>query len=435
MRLSKAVALIVVSSCLVTPIVRVPAQAATNAMMVTGVAYDSLRGAPLAGAFITVAHLDQQTTSDSLGIFHLTLARGSYAIAILHPAFDSVGLTGTTMRTTVTDGRDTLRLFVPSFASLWRIACSPLQVPRDSGLVFGTVRTAEDGRPLAAAMIAVTWIDISYDKSRGVSQRRWRLAVASDSVGGFALCGMPPDEPIRVTAWKDSATAGAVELQPNARRVQRRDLFVARDIDSPAARGAIEGVVRDEAGQPIAGARITTDGSAEVRSGADGRFLLLDAPIGTREMEVLFVGRQPTTISVDVLPRDTARVEMTLRRVTALPAVRVNAPTVRQRRLDEINERRESKMGHYMDSTVVERYATFQTAITSLVDLKSVAAVYVDGVKQDDVKSVLRFTTPATVAVVEEHMCADVVLPLQFRPRNCGGPARVILIWTKYYLP
>ena len=353
----------------------------------------------------------------------------------MHAAFDSLGLSGTSIRTTVTDGRDTVRLFAPSFASLWRIACGPGTVPGDSELVFGTVRSAEDQRPLAAATIVAAWTDIGYEKSKGVTQRRWRSTVVSDSTGGFALCGMPRDEPIRITATKDSAAAGTVEVQPTARHVQRRDLFVARDIDSPAARGAIGGFVRDEAGLPVAGARIATDGAAEVRSGTDGRFLIADVPIGTREIEVLFVGRQPTATSADVLPRDTARVEVTLQKVTALPLVKVVAPTVRQRRLDEINERRESKKGHYMDSTVVERYATFRSAITSMADLHFVVAVYVDGVKQDDINSVLRFTTPATIGIVEEHMCSDVGLPLQFRPPKCRAPGRVILIWTKFYLP
>lgn len=101
-------------------------------------------------------------------------------------------------------------------------------MPADSELVFGTVRSAEDQRPLAAASIIASWTDVGYDKSKGVTQRRWRSTVVSDSTGGFALCGMPRDEPIRITATKDSAAAGIVEVQPTARRVQRRDLFVAR---------------------------------------------------------------------------------------------------------------------------------------------------------------------------------------------------------------
>lgn len=188
--------------------------------------------------------------------------------------------------------------------------------------------------------------------------------------------------------------------------------------------------MRDEAGLPVAGARIATEGAIEVRSGADGRFVLSDVPIGTREIEVLFVGRQPNATSVDVLPRDTGRVEVTLQKVTALPAVKINAPTVRQRRVDEINERRESKMGHYMDSTVVERYATLQSAISSMADRRFVAAIYVDGMKGGP-----QPVSPGEVAVIEEHMCSDIVLPLEFRPPNCRPPGRVILIWTKFYLP
>ena len=113
---------------------------------------------------------------------------------------------------------------------------------------------------------------------------------------GFALCGMPPDEPVRVVATKESAAAGTIELRPSVRRAQRKDLLMASGVDSPASRGVVAGVVRDPAGAPIAGARVVTEGAAEVRSGSDGHFVLTDVPIGTREVDVLFVGSQPTSL-------------------------------------------------------------------------------------------------------------------------------------------
>lgn len=402
---------------------------------VAGMAYDSLRGEPLRGGFVTVSGVSQSTTSDSLGSFHFTLSPGSYTIVILHPAFDSIGLLGTSTKVLIRDGRDTIRLFLPSFASLWRLACGPSGPPRDSGLVFGNVRRAEDQQPITRATVVATWDDIGYDKLKGVTKRRWHSTVLSDSTGGFALCGMPPDEPIRLSARKGSATAGTIDVQPNAHRVQRRDLFVAADVGSAVSRGVVIGVVRDDDAQPVAGARVTTDGAAEVRTASDGSFVIDNVPIGTREIEVLFVGRQPAAAIVDVLPRDSARVDVTLQKVTVLPMVNVIAQTVRRRRLDEINERRESGMGQYMDSTVIERYGMFQSAISSMADLRFVVAMYIDGVKQDDVRSTLRLTTSATIGIVEEHSCSDVVLPLQFRPPNCRPPGRVILVWTKFYLP
>ena len=209
------------------------AQSTAPTVTVTGMAYDSLRGGPLGGAFVSVAGVGLSTSSDSFGVFRFELAPGTYTISMLHPAFDSLGLTGTSVRAIVRDGRDTIRLSLPSFASLWRIACGASAAPKDSGLVFGTVRTAEDQRPVGGATVVATWIDVGYDKTRGVSERRWHSTVASDSTGGFALCGLPPDEPVRVVATRDSAAAGTIELRPTVLRVQRRDLMMASGADSP----------------------------------------------------------------------------------------------------------------------------------------------------------------------------------------------------------
>ncbi len=410
----------------------------SRTVTVTGVAYDSLRGAPLGGAFVSAAGAEHPATSDSLGVFHLQLPPGTHTIALLHPAFDSLGLSGTSSRTVVTDGRDTVRLALPSFATLWRIACGAGTAPTDSELVFGSVRSAANERPVAGATIVATWIDIGYDKARGVSQRRWRSTVVSDSTGGFALCGMPPDESISVVATKDSAAAGTIQVQPSVRRVQRRDVYVASAMDSLSSRGLIAGMVRDASGAPLAGARVVTEGAAEVRSGNDGRFVLSEVPIGTREVDVLLVGSQPNAVVVDVLPRDTARVDVTLQKVTTLPVVNVNALSVRQRRLDDLAERMKSKMGEFIDSTTIERYATFGEAVHPLLGSFPICALYVDGVKtpSDRVGSDVYMTSAPTIAVVEVHAGSDIGLPFEFRSKTCRAhQSKVVLIWTKRWLP
>jgi hypothetical protein len=415
------------------------AQSPARTVPVTGIAYDSLRGAPLRAAFVSVAGAGLSTSSDSFGVFRFDLAPGAYTISMLHPAFDSLGLSGTSVRAIVSDGRDTIRLLLPSFASLWRIACGASAAPKDSGLVFGTVRTAEDQRPVGGATVVATWIDVGYDRAGGVSERRWHSTVASDSTGGFALCGMPPDEPVRVVATKDSAAAGTIELRPSVRRVQRRDLMMASGADSPAARGVVAGVVRDPAGAPIAGARVVTEGAAEVRSGSDGHFVLSDVPIGTREVDVLFVGSQPMAAGVDVLPHDTAMVDVVLQKVTTLPTVNVTALSIRQRRLDDLQERMKSKMGQFIDSTMIERYATFGEAVHPLLGSTGICDLYVDGVRRDkrDIASEVYMTSAPTIAVVEVHAGTDPGLPFEFRSRGCSGGhlSKVVLIWTKRWLP
>ncbi len=42
-----------------------------------------------------------------------------------------------------------------------------------------------------------------------------------------------------------------------------------------------------------------TSGADEVRTGPDGRFALVNVPIGTREIEILGIGVQPIAAAAD----------------------------------------------------------------------------------------------------------------------------------------
>ena len=87
----------------------------TARVTVTGLAFDSLRGVPLANAFVTVAERSRSTTSDAKGRFTFdTLPPGTYTFAMQHAVFDSLGLSGATTRAVVTDGKALVTLALPS---------------------------------------------------------------------------------------------------------------------------------------------------------------------------------------------------------------------------------------------------------------------------------------------------------------------------------
>ena len=182
------------------------------------------------------------------------------------------------------------------------------------GFVFGTVRDAERGAPLAGATVLVRWIAFGVDSGseRGakpsVTEQAWGGEVRSDSTGGYTLCGVPSDATLRLFARKDSSSSGLLELLPRTgARVERRDLSLGPAIDSATTkRGVVSGLVRDADGRPVAEARVITSGAEEVRTGVDGRFVLPRVPIGTREIDVLAIGAQPVTAAADVTMRDTA---------------------------------------------------------------------------------------------------------------------------------
>jgi hypothetical protein len=104
---------------------------AQQRVTVTGFAFDSLHNVPLAGAFITIGERSRATTSDAKGKFTFdTLPPGTYTFSAQHAVFDSLGLSGTSTRAVVTDGKAIVTVAVPSFATVWRALCGAIPVPR-----------------------------------------------------------------------------------------------------------------------------------------------------------------------------------------------------------------------------------------------------------------------------------------------------------------
>jgi hypothetical protein len=436
---------------------------------VRGVAFDSLRSAPLEGAFIrmTGARGPARTaTSDARGDFSFdSVPPGAFTFSMLHAALDSLGFSGISTRVTVGGSPDAtpfVTLAVPSFASLWHAACGGGPVPHDTGFVFGTVRDAERGTTLSGATVLVRWISIGVDSAakRGakpsVTEQAWGGEVRSDSAGGYTLCGVPSDATLRLFARKDSSSSGLLELLPRVgARVERRDLSLGPAIDSSLAkRGVVSGLVRDADGRPVTEARVITSGAEEVRTGVDGRFVLARVPIGTREIDVLAIGAQPVATAADVTMRDTAFVSVELRKIVELPAVVVTARTARQRMLAEFEERKALGIGHFLDSTRIAPFFNLQNAISFAMDPDAICPLWVDGIEfttNKDIARELYTRSPLDIAVIETHRLDDPTLPPRYRympvsvtdPKlsrgsGCGNPFKikqVVLVWTKNWLP
>ncbi len=194
---------------------------------VHGVAYDSLRRVPLAGALVSLIGGSRTTMSDASGRFRFdSVSPGTYTATLMHEALDSLGMSGVSARVVVTGVRDSVQLGVPSFSTLWRAACGSSSAPPDSGFVFGTVRSAPLETPLAGASVAMSYVTLRYDAVAGMVQKRVRGVVRTDAEGSYALCGVPLDVPLRLMIIKDSLSAGSIEYMPRSQRVRRKDFSV-----------------------------------------------------------------------------------------------------------------------------------------------------------------------------------------------------------------
>jgi hypothetical protein len=350
------------------------AQGIAAPVVVRGVAFDSVRDRPLRDATIIVVGGNTHTRTDSRGRFHFdSVLPGSYTFALQHAVLDSLGFSGLSTRAAITDGRDEIRIAVPSFSTLWRAAC-PGKPPKDSGFVFGTIRDASRRAPVASAIVEVVWTDLLVDRKRRVFQRRWHMETQTDSTGGYAVCGVPTSLGLRLRALVDSTSAsGVIDLGIQESRVGRRDLLIgpASVNGDSSRRGTITGVVTDAAGDALGNARVLMDEVPEVRSGDDGRFTIPSVPAGTRQLEVRAVGMMPVTAAVDVVDHETAVLALNLTRLTTLSPTRVTAARSTRRFAAEFDARRKSGAAHTMDSTTIKKYDRFASVFYDIPSLRA----------------------------------------------------------------
>lgn len=297
---------------------------------VRGIVYDSLHNTPLAGAFVVLTPGGLSATSDERGRFVFdSVAPGSYRLIMQHDVLDSIGMSGAASLAAITTGRDTVRVAVPSFATLWDASCHSAPPRADSGFVFGTIRSS--GPSAGFAKVTATWIDAGFDRVTGVTTKHWRLESVADSLGNYALCGVPTQTGISVRATTDSGATGAFDLLPLDReRVRRRNLALA---SAPAAlattkRGAtITGTVLvDSLKTPMANVEVSlSDIGLVTMTDAKGAYTIRDVPPGTHTIRARRIGYAASVTNVDFLEGQSIERTILMERVTTLDSINVRA--------------------------------------------------------------------------------------------------------------
>ncbi len=422
---------------------------------VTGVAYDSLRGAPLTNAFVILQERSRSTTSDERGRFHFdSVPPGIYTFAMQHAAFDSLGLSGATARVTVTDGKLPVVLAVPSLAAFWRTACGSIPLPqRDTGIVFGTVRDAVSRQAIREAWVELAWLDLvklgAEKQSTNISQRRWKSEVQVDPEGGYAICGVPVGTALTLRAFNTAGSTPSIELSGVHEFVRRLDVVLAGNANAAGRRGAVRGTVLDRGGFGLRDIRVKL-GSVEAITDRDGHFLLRNVPTGTNQVDLAAVGYNPGSTAVDVFADDTATVTLSTYRLTALDTMRVRAAsTAGNVRLQQFEDRRRQGFGSVMDSTQIGRRATLSAAFQGMPGVtvanrsangrqfdiflystgmgNCLANIMVDGLQQPD-SQILNTLSPSDIAAIEVYQQRTTVPTELLRAQQSCG---LVVIWTK----
>jgi hypothetical protein len=247
-------------------------------------------------------------------------------------------------------------------------------------------------------------------------------------------------------ALSDSGASGIVDLFGSALRVQRRDLVLGPVSDSDLTRRAtITGQITDDRGSPFADARVVVDEFGEMRSGADGRVVLRNVPAGTRQVEVLAIGRMPVSVVMELAAGDTGTFAVSLRAITTLDVVRVTGTRRQRRMIQEFESRRQNGAGYVLDSTDLAQRGRLSSAFEGFpsVEVRStrgqftltfpgsagdrcVPVVFIDGRKTDlDELNMLRIGEIAAVEVYLRRVSA----PAEFLSSDrCGS----VVVWTRF---
>ena len=416
-----------------------------------GMVFDSLRGQPIRDAFVSIAGHAEVITTDARGRFQFdNLPPGPHEVMAQHPILDSIGLSGLSARATLSEASNEVRLAVPSFATLWRAACGSGPVPKDSGIVYGTIRDAARGTPVANALVELVWSDLFLDKSRHVRERRWRIETRSNQVGGYAACGVSPDLGLEIHAILDTRESGRIGLPAIMGRVQRRDLLLGSSARAGnlSESGTVSGSVIDPSGQPLADVRVMVDSLPEVRTGDDGSFTVGRVPAGTRQVRVLSVGSSASAVPVDVTPGAIAIVIVPMPKITSLAPVESRAERSVRVFAAEFEERRRRGSGYVRDSTEIVKYDELLSLFRSIPSVNvqyrrsnlsitmpdgrggaCAPRVLIDGAETS--VNLLIDLLPKEVAGVEVYVRGSNI-PQRYAEVGIQARCGLILVWTKY---
>ena len=451
---------------------------------VSGIVRDSLAQKPLTGAVVQLAAVDslarfsRTAITDSLGRFTLRdVPDGRHVVGVLHPTLDSLGLEPP-LREVSVEGHQAVRvdLAIPSPARLRAAICGPPSTsnPESAAVAIGIVRHALDRAPASDVTVTAEWLELSFTP-RGVSRRILRLVTTTGETGRFALCGVPSPGTMALLATRGADSTDRIDVQIPVTGFVRRELYLGparvlvigdttrgADTTAPPPRslrmgtGRLSGTVVTPAGRPVAGAQVRIHNGPETRANDVGAWTLVDAPLGTRMLEVRAISYYPDRRAVEIVA-GAVPVRVTLSTLEAvLDTVRIAASRIPNRDRSGFEARRRVGMGRFltaedvatrspvvtsdlframpgvrveMRSNDLERWITMRSATAAG---RCSPALYVDGAHIPMLPEGLtandidRWVDPREIAGIELYV--DMVPP-QFQPAasSCGS----IVIWTK----
>lgn len=364
---------------------------------VFGTVWDSVSARPLTDATVRVVRSDdpsvgRSATTNANGRFRFdSLPGGTWIATFLHPVIDSLRLEPGIARIEITEaGEVELPLAIPSPRTLVTFSCRE-RLAADVGAIVGDVRRADNDAALVGATVFVEWPEWLLRNKRMVTEVR-RVVVQTDSVGHYALCGVPTGSSLRTLAWTSTDTSGAVEVAVPEAGYAVQDFAIGTvervrvrldSVTGPAGlttirrgRATVRGVVRTLDGRPLANALVRVLGSGtQSRTNAEGVFTIADAAPGTQSVEARAIGYAPYRQALRLRDGEVTPtvLRLALQRVQ-LDTVRVIAGKEIVPEVRAIERRMRTGVGRILDANTIRERSTIFVA-DALRGLPGVAVV------------------------------------------------------------
>jgi len=425
------------------------------------------------------SNFGQTVPSDSLGEFTFPdVPAGRYTVGFYHPVLDSLGIEAP-LRAVRVVNTTLVRadLGVPGPARIRTAVCGAPASATTGALVMGVVRDARSRDALAGVTVSGQWTEISIGKN-GMAQRMPRRVATTLANGWYAICDAPSPGTLALSASRGADSTDVVDVEVPSSGFLRRDLYLgaaqtvsrvvsrtiapldsAVPVDTAVASmrihvgdGRLSGRVVSAAGaRPLAGVQVGITRGPQTRTNARGEWNLLDAPRGTRMLELRALGHYPMRQVVDVV--DSAPVlrtaMVTLKAV--LDTVKVLANYQRYSDLAMFRERSRSGLGRFLTAEDIMRRQPIATSeifrnvpgvyleplmgveetiqMRGTFDARCTPTVYINGGIMEGlaVADLDAFVKPREIAGIEVYRASQA--PAQFLPplSGCGS----IVIWTK----
>jgi hypothetical protein len=433
---------------------------------------------------VTVARLEPEPAvafgakPDEQGRYHIdSLPAGRYMIQLTHEALDSLDLALPASEVLIAAGKTAEVPFsLPSSLALRDAVCRGLTLRKETGAVVGHVVDADTEQPLANADVAISWMELAFDrKTLHANAEQHDNWVRTGPRGEYRICNVPIGSWLLIQLQYAGRAGNAVRVSVSSEEavvVRNLSLSVVeaptlsaldsagatvRGLDSEpttddsvdaglylSGTASVNGVVRGDGGRPLDDVEIrVVNARPMARTGADGRFTLNNLPAGTQLLAVRRIGYLVGDVAVELRPNRTVRQDVLLRRVVSLDSIRVVAR--RSRYADFEYRRKNSPGGRFLTANeLAKEHATELAPVIQHVGGFSIVGfgantqvfstsaragrpnckevnVVIDGVDQATINAV----PPHDIAAVEIYAEAAGA-PAQYRA-ECG----LIVIWTK----